>query len=279
MRWLLGNASWVGGIAPWQSPSEPSPVEPVFPRQATSDLSTLLFAGHSFGQTPYGQPAGEPISFGGILQTDWPGATLSDYQAYASMQQIWDLNGNLRNGEYDVAIITEFTPDFTNGFPAIDTDATRASLQSLYWAALTAHARGAELILQDVWSPQGSDLRTNVHGWFQFARQWLSAHTGRPIFILPISPYVMAMRDQHGDVIYEDGLHLLKSGPYPRGTSYLVYSMLTQQRCPFVRSGDEALNQLAWDTLTTYECAGMGGSVLYPAIESADPLPNPAPLP
>lgn len=260
---------WMGGPR--------GPDAPRYPRRAISPLSTLLIAGHSFAQTAYGEPvAGD--SFGGLLQTDWPGTVLSDYVSYGSLQQIWDLDDDLRNSSFDAAIVTEFTADFANGFPALDTDTTRNTLQHLYWAGLTAQAEGAELILQDVWSPQGVDLRANVHAYFQFLREWLQNHLGQSVYIVPASPFVMALRSRYGDAIYDDGLHLGRGSRYARGMSYLVYSLLTQERCSFVRAGDEEIDQLAWDTLLTYECAGMGGTERYTATAGADPLPDPTPL-
>lgn len=260
---------WIGGRR------RPSAVR--YPRRATSALATILIAGHSFAQTAFGEPI-PGDSFGGLLQTEWPGVVLSDYVSYGSLQQIWELNDDLRNSDYDAVIATEFTSDFVNGFPAIDSDTTRNTLQHLYWAGLTAQVRGAEIILQDVWSPQGADLTENVQGYFQFLREWLQDKLGRPVWILPASPFVMALRNEYGDAIYDDGLHLGRGSRYARAMSYLVYSLLTQERCPFVVEGDEDVDQMAWDTLLACECAGMGGSIRYPSTSWDDPLPDPAPL-
>ncbi|WP_199259892.1 hypothetical protein [Paracoccus binzhouensis] len=79
-------------------------------------------------------------------------------------------------------------------------------------------------------------------------------------------------------VIYDDGLHLGRGSRYARGMSYLVYSFLTQERCPFVWAGEEEIDQLAWDTLLAQECAGMGGTERCTATAGADPLPDPMPL-
>ena len=130
---------------------------PVPGRDPDPRRATILFAGHSFVQTAYGTPlsAGTPEAFGGILQTDWPGTALSDFVSFGSMRQVWELDDDLRHGAYDVAIVSVVSFDFANGFPAVDSYATRTTLQHLYWAGLTAQARGAEIILQDVWSPLG----------------------------------------------------------------------------------------------------------------------------
>ena len=254
-----------------------SPAGPSMPRRAISPTATILFAGHSFVQTAYGTPLnnGTPEAFGGILQTDWPGTALSDFVSFGSMQQVWELDGHLRNAAYDTAILSEVTFDFANGFPAVDSSATRTTLQHLYWAGLTAQARGAEIILHDVWSPLGGDLTANVHSYFQFLREWLQDKLQQPVWIVPASAFVMALRNEYGGAIYEDGLHLGRSSPYARGMSYLVYSMLTQSRYPFVVARDEAIDQLAWDILLTYECAGMGGPVGHTPASGDDPLPVP----
>lgn len=251
-------------------------------RAPISDTGTILFAGHSFVQTAYGAPAGEEAwPFGGVLDTDWPGTALSDYVSYGSLQDVRALNGHLRNSAYDAVIVSEFTDPTGPGFPAFNSTEGRNTLQQAYWDALDAAARGAELIIQDIWPPQGrDDLYGNATGFSQGLRQWLELHTGSRSWIIPAFPFVAAMRAEYGDAIYSDGLHLARpDSPYPRGMSYLVYSFLTKQRCPFVRAGDEAIDQMAWDTLQTYECAGMGGAITYTSsLPSTDPLPSPLPL-
>lgn len=246
---------------------------------------TILFAGHSFVQTAYGAPVGEEAEpFGGVLQTDWPGTALSDYAGYASMAAIRALDGHLLNDSWDAAIVAEFTNPMGPGFAAFDTTEGRETLQNAYWDAMDAQRAGGEIIIQDIWPPQGrSDLYANATGFSQGLRDWLEAHTGRPVWIIPAFPFVEAMRAAYGDAIYGDGLHLVRGdSPYPRGMSYLVYSFLTQQRCPFVRdtATDRAIDQMAWDTLLAYECAGMGGTIRYTStLPATDPLPGPEPLP
>lgn len=247
-------------------------------RTALSPDATILFAGHSFVQTSFGEPV-PGDSFGGLFQTDWLGTALSDYVSYGSIREIWELGGNLRNSAYDAVIVTEFTSDFVNGFPAVDSDATRNTLQHLYWAGRAAQARGAEIILQDVWSPQGTDLTANVRGYFQFLRGWLQDKLGQRVWIVPANAFVMALRDRYGDAIYDDGLHLGRGSRYARALSYMVCSMLTQQRCPFVREGEEELDQIGWEVLLSHECAGMGGEIVYAAAPGEDPLPDPEPMP
>ena len=273
-----GSTSWATNG--WQGPVAAAPV--VYPRTATPSTATLLFAGHSFVQTAYGRPTGEDTTFGGVLQADWPGTALSDFAPYASMATIRALDGHLLNDSYDAAIISEFTNPAGPGFPNFDTDQGRETLQNAYWDAMDAQRAGGELIVQDIWPPLGrTDLYANATGFSQGVREWLEMHTGRPVWIIPAFPFVEAMRAAYGDAIYSDGLHLARGdSPYPRGMSYLVYSFLTQQRCPFVRAGDEAIDQMAWDTLLAYECAGMGGTIRYTStLPATDPLSDPAPLP
>ncbi|MFC3569210.1 hypothetical protein [Paracoccus simplex] len=269
------------GLGYHAGPAEAGAGAPSYPRTPISSDATILFAGHSFVQTAYGAPVGEEAEpFGGVLQTDWPGAALSDYAGYASLATIRALDGHLLNGSWDAAVIAEFTNPLGPGFPAFDSDQGRETLQNAYWDALDAQRAGGELIVQDIWPPQGrTDLYANATGFSQGLREWLEAHTGRPVWIIPAFPFVEALRTAYGDAIYGDGLHLVRGdSPYPRGMSYLVYSFLTQQRCPFVRAGDEAIDQLAWDILLTHECAGMGGSILYASTLVGDPLPEPLPL-
>lgn len=254
-----------------------------YPRRATRRTATVLWAGHSLVQTAYGNPIGANGAvdpFGGILDVNWPSGALSDYVSYGSMEAVRDLSGHLLNSDYNAVIVSEFTDPGGSGYPALDSASGRNTLQQAYWDGLNAAERGAELILQDVWSPAGSDLDSNVRGFFQGLREWLQLHLGRPVWIIPANPFVAALRNAYGNAIYEDGLHLGRSSAYARGMSYLVYSFLRQERCPFVVAGDEAIDQLAWDTLMTYECAGMGGATAYAsAMPGTDPLPGPLPLP
>lgn len=248
-----------------------------YPRVATPDTATLLFAGHSFTQTGWGGVTSDG-QHGGILYEDWPGPTLSDFVSFGSAQQVWELNGNLRNASnYDVVIASEVTLDFTNGFPALGSTAAATTMQHLYWYGLEAEDRDAELMLLQVWSPDGAfHLDANATVFFEGIRRWLIAKLGRPVWIIPAGQYVAALRAA-GHSVYSDGLHLQQR--FARGVSYLEYSMLTQQRCPFVRAGDEDIDDIAWDILTTWECAGMGGTITTTVPAYTDPLPSPLPRP
>ena len=166
--------------------------------------------------------------------------------------------------------------DLQTGFPALDTPASVATLQTLYWFGLAAQERQAELILFPPWSPMMADLDATADPAFAYYRQWLEVHLGQPVWIIPAGAYVRAMRNAFGDAVFSDGLHLDPSSRYPRGLSYLVYSFLTQQRCPFVRAGDEDLDQMAWDVLQAQRWAGFGGSVEVLPPDVPDPLPEPA---
>lgn len=251
---------------------------PGLPRApATPDTAILLFAGHSMDQTPWGGVTSDGYH-GGILYSDWPGPTLSDFVSFGSAQQVWELNGNLRNSPYDVVIASEVTLDFVNGYPALDSSSAANTMQHLGWYAAQAARRDAELVMLMPWSgPVTGDLDANGARFFEGIRRWLEAHYGRPVWIIPAGPFVAACRAagySDGD-IYTDGLHLRQQ--FARGVSYLTYSFLTQQRCPFVRPGDEAVDQIAWEILTNWECAGMGGTITIPVPAYVDPLPNPRP--
>lgn len=167
-------------------------------------------------------------------------------------------------------------PDLATGFPEIGTPASVTTLQTLYWFGLAAQERQAELILFPPWSPMMADLDATADPAFAYYRQWLEVHLGQPVWIIPAGAYVRAMRNALGDAVFSDGLHLDPASRYPRGLSYLVYSFLTQQRCPFVRSDDEDLDQMAWDVLQAQRWAGFGGSVEVLPPDVPDPLPNPA---
>lgn len=251
-----------------------------YPRApATSDTATLLFAGHSMDQTPWGGVTSDG-QHGGILYEDWPGPTISDFVSFGSAQQVWELDGHLRNSEYDVVIASEVTLDFVNGYPDLGSAGAANTMQHLSWYQEEAISRGAELVLLMPWSgPMTGDLDANGARFFEGLRRWLEAHHGRPVWIIPAGSFVAACRATGftDDEIYTDGLHLRPL--FARGVSYLVYSFLTQSRCPFVRSGDEAVDQIAWDILTTWECAGMGGTITIPVPAYTDPLPNPLPPP
>ena len=246
-----------------------------YPRApATPDTATLLFAGHSFTQTGWGGVTSDG-QHGGILYEDWPGATLSDFVPFGSAQQVWDLDGHLRNSDYDLVIGSEVTTDFANGYPALDSPAAANTMQHLYWYGLEAAERGAELMLLQVWAPDGAaHLDPNAAVFFEGIRRWLMERLGRAVWTIPAGQYVAALRAA-GHAVYSDGLHLLPR--FARGISYLEYAMLTQARCLFVRPGDEDIDQLAWDTLLTWECAGMGGPMVTEVPAYQDPLPNPLP--
>lgn len=267
----LSRKGLIGGFKRGNAPSP----QPVYPRTATPETATLLFAGHSFTQTGWGGLTSDGYH-GGILYTDWPGATLSDFVPFGSAQQVWELNGNLRNSPYDVVICSEVTTDFTNGFPSLDSASAANTMQYLYWYGQKAAERNAEQMLLQVWSPDGAfHLDPGAAVFFEGIRRWLIAKLGRPVWTIPAGQYVAALRAA-GYSVYTDGLHLHQQ--FGRGLSYMEYSMLTQKRCPFVRAGDEAIDEIGWNILQTYECAGMGGATVINVPAYTDPLPNPVPL-
>lgn len=244
-------------------------------RVATSDQDTVLFAGHSFLQTAWG---GETSggTHGGVFEPNWPGNSISDFVPFGSATQVWDLDGNARNSSYDQIIVTEIA-DLGTGFPPPG-PGLNETLQKFYWFGLEAQKRNAELILYTPWSPAGTDLDESGNEAFAYIRFWLEKHLEVPVWIIPAGAYVKQIRDEFGNIIYSDGLHLDANTPYPRGLSYMTYSFLTKQRCPFVIAGDEYFDQLAWDILQNREEAGFGGSQIIIPEVIEDPLPNPLPL-
>lgn len=247
------------------------------PRPATPAGATLLFAGHSFVQTPYGDAIPGQDQHGGILYTDWPGTTLSDYVAFGSTRAVWDLDDDLRHSAYDVVIASEVAEDLQAGYPPPDTPRGIETLQYLRRYAQAAALRGAELVLMQTWEgPLTGAVGAAMQARFEYDRRWLAAELGRPVWVIPAGVYVAALRVRFGDMIFEDGLHLDRASRFPRGLSYLVYSFLTQDRCPFVRPGDADIDELAWQTLLDWECAGMGGSLTITPTAVATPPVVPA---
>lgn len=253
------------------------PEPPRFVREAVSDSAKVVVAGHSFLMTPVGGYPGD--DHGGILHSAWPGAPIPmDFVPGGSSTAAWQLNGAARNEpSYDVLIVTEIA-DVMSGFPAVDSPQGIQNLQHLYWFGLEAQARGAELVLYQPWSTVYADLDSTAIPIFNYYRQWLEQHLGQPVYVIPAGQYVRALRNEFGDDIFEDGVHLRRIDKWPRGTSYLVYSFLTKQRCPFVVEGDEDIDQMAWDVLQAEKWAGFGGSVEVSPPEIDDPLPEPATL-
>ena len=280
------RATNVGGPSEWvfSAPTGPvladNNVEPVvYPRMATGDNERLLFAGHSGVQTGNGAPTFDtPAGHGGILHTAWPGGTLIDFVPFGTMRQVWDQNGAARTGTYDVMITSEGTTDLENGFGPLDQAA--ATMQPLYWMGETAHAKGAEAVLMAMWAPRDAQ---NLFGpgivYFEGMRQWYEAETGRDLWIIPAAQFIRDAIAGGATLaqVYADFIHLTPA--YARAISYLEYSFLTHRRCPYVVEGDEALDELAWQTLLTYECAGMGGTVTTTVPAYTNPLPDPLPVP
>lgn len=280
------RATNVGGPSEWvfSAPTGPvladNNVEPVvYPRMATGDNERLLFAGHSGVQTGNGAPTFDtPAGHGGILHTAWPGGTLIDFVPFGTMRQVWDQNGAARTGTYDVMIASEGTTDLENGFGPLDQAA--ATMQALFWLGETAHAKGAEAVLMAMWAPRDAQ---NLFGpgivYFEGMRQWYEAETGRDLWIIPAAQFIRDAIAGGATIaqVYADFIHLTPA--YARAISYLEYSFLTHRRCPYVVEGDEALDELAWQTLLTYECAGMGGTVTTTVPAYTNPLPDPLPIP
>lgn len=273
MKWLLPSYLLA---AEDEAPVEPTPV---FERTATPTTATLLFGGHSGVQTGNGAPTFDtPAGHGGILHTAWPGETIIDFVPFGTMKQVWDQNGPLRNGTYDVLITSEGTTDLENGF--VPLAQAGETMQYLYWQGETAHAKGAETALMAMWAPRDAQ---NLFGpglvFFEGLRQWYEAETGRDLWVIPAAQFIRDAIANGATLseVYADFIHLTPG--YARAISYLEYSFLTQERCPFVESGDEELDELAWQTLRTYECAGMGGTVTTTVPAYTNPLPNPLPVP
>lgn len=142
-----------GGVA-MRLLTQTPPVDPM-QRIATATSATALFAGHSFVQTAWGGVTSDG-QHGGILYSDWPGTTRSDFVAFGSARQVWNLNGHARNSSYDLVIVSEIA-DLGSGFPPPGAGMVE-TLQTFYWHGLAAAARGAELVLFQPWSPDAANL-------------------------------------------------------------------------------------------------------------------------
>lgn len=271
-----------GGTSPRAISNELGPIAPVpvvYPRAETATTTRLLFDGHSGVQTGNGASLPDtPGGHGGILSTAWPGGTITDYYPFGTLKQIWEQDGPLRNGDYGAVLASEATTDLVNGYPALG--AAAESMQYLLWHGETAHARGASFDLMAMWAPgENPGLFANTIPFFEGLRQWYQAETGRPIWIVPAAHLIRDLLADGAVVnqVYADVIHLTPR--YARAISYLEYGFFTHQRCPFVQAGDEDLDEAAWQTLLTYECAGMGGPVTTTVPPYTNPLPDPLPLP
>lgn len=248
-------------------------------RPATPTSQQLLFAGNSFDQTPNGAVTSGG-SHGGNLVTNWPGGTMFDFVDFGSLQQIWELNGNLRNNmTWDVLVMCETPPSLVTGYPTPGGDAfSQASFQHAFWFGEEAKRRSADVILLVPWTPTGSDgLLGNITGWFQFMRNWLAQKTGRNVWLFPAHRCVQAMKDLGHTPISGDGLHL--DHAYARVLSGALWYMLNKTPYPFVETGYEALDAACRSAVGTYRWAGLGGSFVESAVVAADPLVTPTPLP
>lgn len=249
-------------------------------RTARATSEQLLFAGNSFVQTPNGALTSEG-SHGGNLVANWPGGTMFDFVSFGSAQQVWNLNGNLRNNAtWDVLLTSETPPSLETGYPmpSSGNSFTTTSFQNLFWYAEEAKRRGADVVLLIPWPPTGAEaLRPNITGWFNYLRTWLETKTGRPVYLFPAHLGVKAMQDAGHSPISGDGLHL--DHPYSRVLSGMYWSMVNKTSYPHVQSGYEALDLACWNVLQTYRHAGFGGLVEETAVTATDPLPSPLPLP
>ena len=268
------------GMSVVRGAADASSLPTIYPRSvATPDTATLVFAGHSGVQTGNGAPTYDtPGGHGGILHTDWPGDTLVDFVPFGTMKQVWDQNGPARTANYDLMITSEGTTDLENGF--VPLSQAGETMQHLYWLGETAESKGADVVLMAMWAPRASQsLFGQGLVFFEGIRQWYEDKTGRKLWVVPAAQMIRDAIAEGAslDDVYADFIHLTPA--YARAVSYLEYSFLTQTRCPFVRAGDEDLDELAWQTLMTYECTGMGGTVVTTVPSYTDPLPEPLPLP
>lgn len=241
--------------------------------------ATIAFTGHSMiaAMFPDGSRAPHPV--GPDFPTIWPGDTPLDFIGWSSNLERWQANGHARTGSYDRLVMTELG-DPATGLPDPSSRLGRENLQYLYWFAMTAISKGAEPVLYLPWSPRSIDLDREGQQVFHYERAWLEAHTGRPVWIIPAGRFARAVRDQVGndDALFVDEVHWRSDGPVPAGLAYLTYQFFARQRLPDPPRLPE-MADLAWQVLQDYRWAGFGGQDEVPALEMADPLPSPAPLP
>lgn len=226
------------------------------------------------------------------LSTIWGGQINVNYLGFSTLKARWDANGVDRTGAYSGALwATEFTNP-ADGWPAVNSDASRETLQYLYWYALTAQAKGCKaMFIYPPWSPEGMDIDAATMARAQSWRDWLVARAEItiPVYVMPVPIIVARFRARFApQSIYSDGLHL--RGPTDAAPNANMdalatglYAMMTGQRVatnPAWSADMLAQVGIVWAAIQEYATTGLGGTVTVTGdFGGADPLPNPAALP
>lgn len=269
-----GHALWWSGCPVWAQ----SRAEPAGQSQPVPEDATIAFTGHSMMAALF--PVENRAHNSGVdFPSLWQGKTHFDFIGWSSNIKRWRAKGYARTGDYDLLVMTEYG-DLTTGLADPASPQGRQNLQALYWFAMTAIAKGARPVLYMPWSPVPADLDDPAQRVFHYERQWLEAHCGQPVWIIPAGLFVRAVRDLTGDdsALFADPVHLRGDGPVPTGLSYLTWQFLTKRRVPNPPLFPE-MEALAWQVLQDYRWSGFGGGDAVPALDIPDPLPDPAPPP
>lgn len=260
-------------------------------RVTVAATETVGFSAHSFLAQAVDDlaDAGDPF-----FKNTWAGAHDLNMMAYSSLTQRWDANGVDRTGSYSGALwLTEFANPYAGSWPAPASADGLATLQHLYWYALTAQAKGCKAVfIYPPWSPQSVDpaLDANTMSHAAFWQQWLGQHVTIPVFVMPVPVIVRRIRSYFGaSSPFKDGddLHLSNSVSGTPMTATMaslgagLIMMMTGQRLadnPAWNTQMRDLVGIVWDAIAEYACTGLGGATVVAPVTSADPLPSPAPL-
>lgn len=255
-------------------------------RVTLNGAESLGFSAHSFLYQ-----AVAPGDFGN-LGAYWTGDLHIAYAEFSSLRQRWDANGVDRTADYDGALIVTEIGDLETGLADPASAQGIETLQTLFWYALTAQAKGCKLLgIYIPHSPEGVNIDADALAKVQYWLDWLRARPEItiPVYAIPAPVMVRAMIDQFAPTsIYADGLHLktpvyVAPNQMNNAMGQMVRMFLTGARPadgPAWNAELIGLVDTAWGILQDYEMTGLGGdTVVAPYPVAADPLPSPEPLP
>lgn len=255
-------------------------------RVALSGSEGVGFSAHSFLYQ-----AIAPGDFGN-LAAYWTGDLDIAYAEFSSLRQRWDANGVDRTGDYSGALILTEIGDLETGLADPASAQGIETLQTLFWYALTAQAKGCRLMgIYIPHSPEGVNIDADALAKVQYWLDWLRdrPEITIPVYAIPAPVMVRAMIDQFAPTsIYADGLHL-KTQVYGapnqmnNAMGQMVRMFLTGARPTDDPAWNAELVELvdtAWGILQAYEMTGLGGDTVVEAYPvTADPLPDPIEVP
>lgn len=269
MGWInIGNLN-IGGVV-YNCISQ-SYIENVI-RTATPDTTNLLFAGNENMLNIFEQ-----------FENNWSGIIDADFEAGATIKNIWDRNDLLVNDTNWRVLLTTTRDEslsdlITNPYT---TSRIAENLQYFYWAGLKAKENGGELVLIIPWDNNSANglLNDKTNSYYSYIRKWLQDHLLVNVFMVPANEYVSRLVAAIGaSNVFEGSSNVVRENVI-RGIGYLTQSFLTKERVDNVQVGDEQLDNIAWQILQEYKWAGFGGEQEYTISHTVDLLPNPETIP